>query len=1402
MAFPSSPTNNQVAIINGVRYVYATATNSWSRQTAVITEFSANSVSALGNSPSTSTTTGALLSSGGAGIAGNLYVGGTANIAGVNIVANLATTTTAIVTANTAMKGYVDSQTSAVTSAWQANATTQQGQIATLQSQVYSNSNVNAYLTSTGAGNITISSGAFSLTPSGPGAVNVGSSVSIPTIVTDAYGRIVSLTSNSVSTTFNLAGTTGTGAVTGGGTLTFSSTNGVVVAASGSTVSISSPQDLRTTASPTFDGITTNGLVQVNGTLGVQGVTTITNSTTSTGAGNGALVITGGAGVGGISYFGNDVHILGNLYVPNVVATSTSTLSVTSPLVYLTGDPYPYDFEIGLYGHFIGGSANVYGHSGMVRNHNNNRWVFFSNVASEPTSTTINFADTGIVYDTVEAGALVLANSTISTSTTTGALVVNGGAGIGGNLNVNSAGYFGYNAAGVNLVNPTLISTASSQSVNAGAYYVQTAVINSEATGSSDMIAYPNNGNSDTGWVDVGITGNLFSDPLYTVTKSNDGYVFMSAAAGTGLGGNLVLATDRTGTYNDIVVAVGSFFSNAEVARFHGNTSNGGYLQLTQGTAATSTSTGALRVTGGVGVSGALYAGSLYDNGSRPITSLNLTAGTAIGLSTTTLTGPSSSLTITNTGVTGLSSSGTGNLTVSAATGAITVSLPATGPGATTIGDATAIPVITTDAYGRIVALSTASVSSTLNIAGTSGTGSVGLASQSLTVTGGTGISTSALNQTITVTNTGVTGLSSSGTGNLTVSTSTGAVTVSLPATGPGATTVGSPSVIPVITTDEHGRIVALTSSPVSTTINLSNGAPSSGPSIRNSYLFNNSKITVPSAAMSTIGTNDFTLEMWLNPGSLGVYQRIISLGGYSQPGNFEVELTNGILVHINGAFTDYGGAISTNTWYHLAVSRNSGSVRVFLNGSQIGTTTTQSGAISNSAVLSIGTDNLGDYFNGYISDLRIVHGTGLYTSNFAVPSNYLTAVSGTQLLTLQSSTLVDNSSNNYTITVVQNAPTAGMSTFPSGSAPTTGNVAGGGTLTIGGVNGVTTAVSGSNVTIGTSQNLRSNASPTFAGATVNGTIVATALSAATIGNISANHVGTGTYLTSLNASNITTGTLPPAVLSGSLYVGTTAIALNRTSASQTLTGVSIDGSAASASTATTATNVSGGSVSATTGAFSGTTTRNNKALITNYSGTTAPTNPQQGDEWYKTDTGVMYKYIYDGASYVWVNVSSALFNASTSATANTLALRDGSGNLTATNFNGVASSAKYADLAEVYVADLDYEPGTVVVFGGEQEITTTTFSHDTRVAGVISTNPAYLMNSETVGLPVALTGRVPCKVKGFVKKGDILVTSSVPGVAQKMSDDWYKPGCIIGKAIGENKTSGIATIEVVVGRF
>ena len=129
------------------------------------------------------------------------------------------------------------------------------------------------------------------------------------------------------------------------------------------------------------------------------------------------------------------------------------------------------------------------------------------------------------------------------------------------------------------------------------------------------------------------------------------------------------------------------------------------------------------------------------------------------------------------------------------------------------------------------------------------------------------------------------------------------------------------------------------------------------------------------------------------------------------------------------------------------------------------------------------------------------------------------------------------------------------------------------------------------------------------------------------------------------------------------------------------------------------------------------------------------------------------------------------------------------------------ATSAQYADLAEIYESDDSYEIGTVVVFGGDKEITISKFAQDTRVAGVVSENPAYLMNNTSTGQPIALVGKVPVKVHGIIAKGDLLTTCGEHhGCGKKAMDP--KTGTIIGKALENYNSTEVGRIFVSVGKL
>ena len=141
--------------------------------------------------------------------------------------------------------------------------------------------------------------------------------------------------------------------------------------------------------------------------------------------------------------------------------------------------------------------------------------------------------------------------------------------------------------------------------------------------------------------------------------------------------------------------------------------------------------------------------------------------------------------------------------------------------------------------------------------------------------------------------------------------------------------------------------------------------------------------------------------------------------------------------------------------------------------------------------------------------------------------------------------------------------------------------------------------------------------------------------------------------------------------------------------------------------------------------------------------------------------------------------------------------------NPNAFKLRGISMEAEFADVAEIYVGDASYEAGTLVSLGGTAEVTQTTGYADTNIFGIVSTRPAYLMNArrkhDKNALPIAVAGRIPVKVKGEVKRGDRLVASDVPGVAQVAPVD-VAAWAIIGRSLGDFTGSDIGMVEAVIG--
>jgi hypothetical protein len=334
-------------------------------------------------------------------------------------------------------------------------------------------------------------------------------------------------------------------------------------------------------------------------------------------------------------------------------------------------------------------------------------------------------------------------------------------------------------------------------------------------------------------------------------------------------------------------------------------------------------------------------------------------------------------------------------------------------------------------------------------------------------------------------------------------------------------------------------------------------------------------------------------------------------------------------------------------------------------------------------------------------------------------------------------------------------------------------------------------------------------------------TSVGTLGSLAVTGNTSSgNFVGTlngsGANVTSISATNISAGTLAQARLANAaVTLGSTALTLGATvttvaglsSVTSTTFVGALTGAATTAGTVTTAAQPNITSV----GTLSSVTVTANVTggnLVT--AGQVVATGNVNGGNLVVTGN------LIDSAALEIITGSNGNITLSPNGSGLIVANKDirngqanGVGNIGTVGgyFNTVfakSTSAQYADLAEMYVSDANYPPGTVVEFGGEYEITISSSSHSTSVAGIVSTNPSYLMNSTQAGehvLPVALTGRVPCQVQGPVRKGDVLVASSISGVAQRIGMNW-QPGCVVGKAMEVIESNEVRTIEVAVGRL
>ena len=309
-------------------------------------------------------------------------------------------------------------------------------------------------------------------------------------------------------------------------------------------------------------------------------------------------------------------------------------------------------------------------------------------------------------------------------------------------------------------------------------------------------------------------------------------------------------------------------------------------------------------------------------------------------------------------------------------------------------------------------------------------------------------------------------------------------------------------------------------------------------------------------------------------------------------------------------------------------------------------------------------------------------------------------------------------------------------------------------------------------------------------------------------GNITGGNLHATRVTASTLVSNVATGTAPFTVSSttqvANLNAATAGLATYATTANS-VAGANVSGAV---SYATTANSVAGANVSGTVSSATtaGTVTTAAQANITSVgtltsltvSGNTTSGGVKTDNYYYANGTPISFAGTYSNS-----NVASYLptYTGTVGATVLTSGANTTAGTITG-NWSlstGSRLNATYADLAEYYSADQNYEPGTVLEFGGEQEVT---IAEDgtTRVAGVVSTDPAYAMNAKCPGIAVAvaLQGRVPCKVRGTIRKGDMLVSAG-DGFARPSNSP--QMGTVIGKAL-ENFNGIEGFIEVAVGRL
>ena len=540
--------------------------------------------------------------------------------------------------------------------------------------------------------------------------------------------------------------------------------------------------------------------------------------------------------------------------------------------------------------------------------------------------------------------------------------------------------------------------------------------------------------------------------------------------------------------------------------------------------------------------------------------------------------------------------------------------------------------------------------------------------------------------------------------------------------------------------------------------------------------------------------------------------------GSAAQGSNTSIQYNNSGVIDGDGDFTwDFsaGKTLTVNGNANVGNLNGTGSVTASRLISNVASGTTPIVVTSTDRVanLNVSHANVSDF--GAVGNLT----TGNY-----FPALVDTSGTGNKALNVSGSYTFDTANAKLALGNLAATYDVAASTF-TGSLTTAAqpNVTSLGTLTGLGVNGTITAsaitantgvftgdagglsnVVGANVTgsVPSATSATTVTQPAQANITSVGTLSALSVT----GNASAGNVlGTGGVFTYVAGDGANLSAITGANVTGAVAYATTANAVAGANVSGQVTfagtanavaGANVSGEVTFAATANAVAgaNVSGEvTFAATANAVAGANVSGTVALATTAGTVTTAAQPNI------TSTGTLTSLTVSGALDVLAGTLTA--DTLTTGASGTAGVITGNWSLS----SGSRLSATYADLAEYYKGEKAYEAGTVVCFGGSAEVHISEEKCSRRVAGVVSTNPAYLMNSTCSGIPVAvaLQGRVPTKVTGTCEKGDVMVSDGLGGATA-----WYHvatqmlPGVVIGKSIVDKDTTEMSTIEIAVGRL